>query len=392
MKILFITHYDNMYGANQALFHLALLLKTKYGEEPVVVVPAKGGMAERLSETGIPVILHPVTQWQAVYSTPLRFLIKKIKRKKRLEQEVESLYQKLCDEENFGTKPDLIYSNSSVIGTGAMLAEKLRCRHIWHIREFSWEHFHMKYFYSKKRVCQLYEQSECLVTISDALKENYRKRYPDAKIRRVYDGVSGEYLVKDKEPVERPVRFCYIGYLFPMKHQDQILEACECLDREGYAQYEVWLVGDGRDAYKDRLQRKIRQAGLSRVKMTGYRTDVHELLETMDVGLIASEYEGFGLVTVEYMLHGMPVIGRNSGGTPEIIMDRTTGYLYDDTEGLVAAMKRLIQHPEKIGQMGRAGKERAKECFSEERNAEEIACLIYESRKTTDHATAKMGG
>lgn len=381
MKILFITHYDNMYGANKALFSLALLLKTKYGEEPVVVVPAEGGMAEQLRKVGIQVIFHSVTQWQAVYSTPLRFLVKKIRRKKKLMQEVDSLYQLICDEEVFGQKPDLIYSNSSVIGTGAMLAEKLGCRHIWHIREFSWEHFHMKYFYPEQRVCELYEQSECLVTISDALKDNYQQKYPNAMIRRIYDGVSGKYSVKSKDPAERPLRFCYIGYLFPMKHQEQILEACECLNREGLTEYEVYLVGDGRDAYRDRLQRKIRQAGLSQVKMTGYRTDVHELLDTMDVGLIASEYEGFGLVTVEYMLHGMPVIGRNSGGTSEIIKDQVTGYLYDETSGLVKAMKCLLQHPEKIGQMGMAGEERARECFSEERNAEEIVRLIYENHK-----------
>ncbi len=381
MKILFITHYDNMYGANKALYHLALLLKTKYGEEPVVVVPAEGGMAEKLTEAGIQVILHPVTQWQAVYSTPLRFLVKKIRRRKRLEQEVDSLYQTLCDEDAFGQKPDLIYSNSSVIGTGAMLAEKLGCRHIWHIREFSWEHFHMKYFYPEKRVRELYEQSECLVAISDALGDACRKKYPEARVRRIYDGVSGEYPVKREEPAERPIRFCYVGYLFPMKHQEQILEACECLNRDGCTSYEVYLVGDGRSGCRDRLQKRIERAGLSQVRMTGYRTDVHELLDTMDVGLIASEYEGFGLVTVEYMLHGMPVIGRNSGGTPEIIRDRVTGYLYDETEELVDAMKCLMQHPEKIRQMGEAGAERAKAYFSEERNAEEIACLISRAER-----------
>lgn len=380
MKILFITHYDTMYGANNALFRLALLLKTKYGEEAAVVVPAEGGMAERLAEAGIQVIFHPVTQWQAVYSTPLRFLVKKIRRRKKLLEEVDSLYHKLCDEECFGKKPDLIYSNSSVIGTGAMLAERLDCRHIWHIREFSWEHFHMKYFFAAKRVRELYERSECLVAISDALKDNYQKRYPDARVRRIYDGVSGEYPVRVNGPADRPIRFCYVGYLFPMKHQEQIIEACECLNREGMTQYEVYLVGDGRDAYRNRLQRKITKAGLSQVRMTGYRADVNELLETMDVGLIASEYEGFGLVTVEYMLHGMPVIGRNSGGTPEIVRDRATGYLYEDTGGLVNAMKRLMQHPEEIRRMGAAGAARAKECFSEERNAEEIARLIQESR------------
>lgn len=382
MKILFITHYDNMYGANKSLYHLAVLLKMKYGEEPVVVVPSEGGMAEQLSEAGIQVIFHPVTQWQAVYSTPIRFLVKKIRRRKRLIQEVDSLYRMLCNEAVFGRKPDLIYSNSSVIGTGAMLAEKLQCRHIWHIREFSWEHFHMRYFFQKKRVCELYEQAECLVAISDALKDNFQQIYPNAKIRRIYNGVSGEYSIDKRNQEGRPMRFCCIGYLFPMKHQESILEACEYLNREGITEYEVYLVGDGKDGYRERLQRKIQQAGLSQVKMTGYRADVHELLDTMDVGLIASEYEGFGLVTVEYMLHGMPVIGRNSGGTPEIIKDQVTGYLYDNMQGLVDAMKYLMQHPEKIGQMGMAGAERARKCFSEERNAEEIACLIHENHKS----------
>lgn len=382
MKILFITHYDNMYGANKSLYHLAVLLKMKYGEEPVVVVPSEGGMAEQLSEAGIQVIFHPVTQWQAVYSTPIRFLVKKIRRRKRLIQEVDSLYRMLCNEAVFGRKPDLIYSNSSVIGTGAMLAEKLKCRHIWHIREFSWEHFHMRYFFQKKRVCELYEQAECLVAISDALKDNFQQKYPNAKIRRIYNGVSGEYSIDKRNQEGRPMRFCCIGYLFPMKHQEDIIEACEYLNREGYTEYEVYLVGDGREAYRERLQRKIQQAGLTQVKMTGYRADVHELLDTMDVGLIASEYEGFGLVTVEYMLHGMPVIGRNSGGTPEIIKDQVTGYLYDNMQGLVGAMKYLMQHPEKIGQMGMAGAERARKCFSEERNAEEIACLIHENHKS----------
>ena len=383
MKILFITHYDNMYGANRALFKLVSLLKNEYGEEPVVLIPAEGELSKQLSEMGISVLIHPVTQWQGVYSAPVLFAIKKHIRRKRLEREIDDLYEKIVAE-----KPDLIYSNSSVIGTGAILAERLGCRHIWHIREFSREHFNMRYFYHKKRVRMLYEQADCLVAISEALKNNYEKKYPNARIRRIYDGVSGEYNIQKENPEKRPMRFCYVGYLFPMKHQEQVLEACERLNASGFTGYELYIVGNGTENYQNKLRKKIEKAGLSQVKMTGYRSDVQELLNTMDIGIIASEYEGFGLVTVEYMLHEMPVIGRNSGGTPELIADTVTGYLYDDVEGLTAAMKRLMQNPAKVETMGKAGLQRAKEYFTEERNAEEIIKLIRNNQNNVPNVLA----
>lgn len=407
MKILFITHYDNMYGANKALFKLVILLKKEYGEEPVVLIPAEGELSQRLTESGVKVMIHPVTQWQGVYSTPVRFMVKKYLRKRRLEREIDELYEKVKTE-----KPDLIYSNSSVIGTGAMLAERLGCRHIWHIREFSKEHFNMRYFYNKSRVRSLYEQADCLVAISEALKDNYAAKYPNAKIRRIYDGVSGdpaslasehaanadlecckhglasECDVLKENPGKHHMRFCYVGYLFPMKHQEQVLEACERLNASGFTGYELYIVGNGAEHYQNKLKKKIEKAGLSQVTMTGYKSDVQEFLNTMDIGIIASEYEGFGLVTVEYMLHGMPVIGRNSGGTPELIVDTVTGYLYDDVEGLTAAMKRLMENPAKVESMGEAGRKRAKEYFTEEKNAEEIIKIIRNDQNSVTNTLA----
>lgn len=376
IKIVFITHYDNMYGANRAMYHLMVRLKKEYGEEPVVIIPAEGEMTRCLAEEGIRYHVHSVTQWQAVYSGPVRFLVKKMIRKRNISRELISL-TKLCKAE----QPDCIYSNSSVIGIGAMLAEKIGCRHIWHIREFSKEHFHMRYFYPRKRVCRLYEQADCLVTISDALKKNYMKKYPKAKIVRIYDGVS--IVAADRESFfeKRPVRFCYVGYLFPMKHQEQVLEACKLLNNAGFTDYELYLVGGGKEEYQRLLRTKIKTEQLHQVKLTGYIDDVHALLNTMDIGIIASEYEGFGLVTVEYMLHGMPVIGRNSGGTPEIILDAVTGYLYDETEELYQAMKQLMQSPDQVRKMGEAGRKRAKECFTEEKNAQTVAELIQKVQK-----------
>lgn len=379
MKILFITHYDNMYGANQALYRLIRCLKTVHEEEPMLVIPATGEMTEEMDKLGVPCLISPITQWQGVYTTPGRFLIKKMIRRKAIAREVESLYLQLKDQ-----NIDVIHSNSSVIGTGAMLASKLGCRHIWHIREFSREHFHMKYFYGMRMVRRLYESADYVIAISDALKMNYLEKYPKANIIRIYDGVNWNF-VEETQTKERaldaPIRFCYLGYLFPMKHQLEVLEGCRQLNQSGFTNYEFWLIGDGKEKYQKKLRKMIKQYNLTQVKMPGYVENAALLLNTMDVGVIASEYEGFGLVTVEYMLHGLPVIGYRSGGTVEIIQDGITGCLVHSREEFVAAMKYMMENQERRTRMGEAGKERAKVCFTEEQNASLIAQVYEKIRK-----------
>ena len=78
------------------------------------------------------------------------------------------------------------------------------------------------------------------------------------------------------------------------------------------------------------------------------------------------------------MLKGLPVLGKRSGATPEIVLDRETGLLYDNTEELADNMKTLM-NDKKLGlHMGKKGLERAKNCFSEESNAEQIINIYRE--------------
>ena len=401
MKLLFLTHYDNMYGANRALFQLMKGLMEKPGTEITLVIPAEGEMTEAVSRLGISYVICGMTQWQAVYKSPLRFLVKRHLRRKQIQKELEELTRRF-EKENI----DVIHSNSSVIGTGAMLAKRLGCRHVWHIREFSKEHFHMEYFYSKSYVKQLYEQADFLITISDSLKENYRKKYPKANVVRIYDGVSPEEKIEEKigekhkagdnrrieemkEAVgkcqadkqteknkgQKPLRFVYVGYLFPMKHQMDVIEASYLCKQQGFHNFEIHFIGGGKPEYSEKLETRARKLGLKNIRFLGYRSDVWELLKQMDVGIIASEYEGFGLVTVEYMLNHLPVIGRNSGGTAEIIEDGLTGCLYDSVEELAEAMKYMMLQEDRGRQMGEKGRERALLHFTQGQNTEAMLKL-----------------
>lgn len=371
MKVLFLTHYDNMYGANVALYKLLLRLKKDCGIAPLVAIPAEGVFTQRLKEEGIPYYICPMTQWQGVYSSALRFAVKKCIRKRKIKKEVDELVTWLKDK-----KIEAIHSNSSVIGTGAMLAKRLGCKHIWHIREFSEEHFNMRYFYPKKMVKQYYEEARYLITISDALRENYEMKYPKANIVRVYDGVNQKGYAERKRASDDKIRFCYVGYLFPMKHQLEVVKACKKLMDQGIRNFELYLLGNGKKEYTDLLTDYIEKEKMQDfVKMPGYVSEVSAYLEQMDVGVIASEYEGFGLVTVEYMLHELPVIGYAGGGTEEIIEDGVTGCLYRNEEELLLAMKDMMAHKDKRIGMGLAGMQRAKKYFSEEQNVEKVAEL-----------------
>lgn len=375
MRILFLSHYDNMYGANRALLDLILGLKREGKHEAILVLPAEGELTERLKEEGVEYYICPVTQWQAIYREPISFALKKRKRLKAIVAETQELYEHFKDR-----GIDLIHSNSSVIGSGAMLAERLGCKHVWHIREFSREHYGMRYFCPAWMVKHYYEAADRLVVISDALKENYAEKYPGARIERIYDGVEKRPQPAEEKEEGPLVRFVYVAYLFPKKQQLELLKAFAELKEENVRDFSLVLAGGGDAAYEKKLRAFIKKKGLCEAELAGFVSDVPSLLRDSDVGIMASDHEGFGLVTVEYMLAGLPVIGYDSGATPEIVKDGETGILYRDREGLKRAVKTLLRNVRERRNMGHAAYWRAVRMFSAEANT----AAIQELYRTLD--------
>jgi len=378
-----------MYGANRALLDLVLGVKASGEYEPVVVIPAEGDFTDILRSNDIEYFICGITQWQAVYREPVSFAIKKKKRLAAIERETDILYEHFKD-----AGIDIIHSNSSVIGTGALLAERLGCEHIWHIREFAREHYGMRYFYPGDRVSKLYGKAKCLIAISDAVSDNCKKKYPHAKVIRVYDGVAADRKVPEEEISDtayhkrsdrEKTEFLYTGYLFPAKHQLDVIKAAALLKKKNKSGFHITLAGDGDPAYRKKLETCIRKNGLEdNVTISGFVKDVKRLLAEADVGIIASEYEGFGLVTVEYMLAGLPVIGRRSGATPEIVSDGESGILYDDINGLADAMNRLMDDKKLAGEMGVKGEKRAKALFTDTDNLTQIMQVYDNGNKEKD--------
>jgi glycosyltransferase involved in cell wall biosynthesis len=98
-------------------------------------------------------------------------------------------------------------------------------------------------------------------------------------------------------------------------------------------------------AYVPMLRRRIEALGLAgRVHFTGYRENMPEVYAGLDVVVNAARREAFGMVVVEPMACGVPVIGTRAGGIPEIIQNGRNGFLFEpeDAAGLAIHLQALM--------------------------------------------------
>jgi N-acetyl-alpha-D-glucosaminyl L-malate synthase BshA len=125
------------------------------------------------------------------------------------------------------------------------------------------------------------------------------------------------------------------------------------------------LIGDGPE--RPRVLLRAEELGVrDRVVFLGKHTSVHELLSCADLFLLPSASESFGLVALEAMACGAPVVASNVGGLPEVIDHGTTGYMFDvgDIEGMAEAGLRIMGDDDHWRSLSKAGRAVAVERFS----------------------------
>lgn len=122
------------------------------------------------------------------------------------------------------------------------------------------------------------------------------------------------------------------------------------------------LVGRDDEAYGIEVKSLANRLGLSsRIRFSGFQDNVQPYLEAMDLFVLASRSEGLGIVLLEAMALGKPIVATRVGGIPEIVEDGLTGVLVppEDPESLAVAIIDVVRNPTKLQAMGRAGKLRA---------------------------------
>jgi glycosyltransferase involved in cell wall biosynthesis len=122
-----------------------------------------------------------------------------------------------------------------------------------------------------------------------------------------------------------------------------------------------------RGDYDEILRKRAANLGLSRaVIFTGMRSDIPSIYLAADIFCLPAEDEPFGLVFVEAMVARLPVVACRSGGVPEVVVDRETGFLSEvgDAEGLAGILLSLLGDGELRRRMGEAARNRALTTFA----------------------------
>lgn len=134
------------------------------------------------------------------------------------------------------------------------------------------------------------------------------------------------------------------------------------------------------DVYKRGILQAARTDPLLRDRLLylGYRADVERVIAAADVVVCSSHFESFGMVNIEAMACGRPVVSTNRGGPSETVVHGETGLLVapGDPDGLAAAALALLRDPARRAQMGAAGRARVERLFSAESSGARFAQVI----------------
>lgn len=369
-----------MLGANRAMLAMIKDLRERYHVESTVLMPAveDGNLAEVLEKEGFPYLIEPMKMWVMPLNAKHEWL-RSISAQIKTFFLSKSILKKIKNE-HF----DLIYTNNSTVQYGAVIARKRHLPHVWHIREFGRYHYDYDYSFPYRKRLRYFSETDQVVAISDAIAEYAKKELcPGADIKRVYDGIAISKQQRIEWNRSMPLRIVYVAALQSGKNQLELIKAAEKLWDQGIKDFEIHLVGDGAE-YRAELEMYVAQHRLSDcIQFHGYRDDVEQMLDTMDVGVICSKAEGFGLVTCEYMAASMPVAGADSGATPELIEDGETGFIYKpgDVRMLAEHLKKWIENRELMEQMGKKAYRRVQDHFTLQRHSDEMYAVFEKCLK-----------
>ncbi|MEQ8766563.1 MAG: glycosyltransferase family 4 protein [Planctomycetota bacterium] len=231
-----------------------------------------------------------------------------------------------------------------------------------------------------------------IACVSRVTRDAYRRvDVPEDRLELIENAVAASRMVPRLGGAELRLRLGipeaatvagWVGRLTPSKGPEVFLEAAAIVARRHPGLHFV-LVGDAEifDAnrdYESELLRLTRDLGLcERVSFTGFLEDVASAYDAFDISVVTTRDEGFGLVGVESMLAGLPIVSSRIGAIPDILDHERTALLVTPgaPRAVADALTRLIENPEEARRLGDAARQSAQERFAPERQARSFEAL-----------------
>lgn len=159
--------------------------------------------------------------------------------------------------------------------------------------------------------------------------------------------------------LQRPI-FLFVGHIIPRKGLPTLLKACAILQKRGYENYTLVAVGDGEQ--KEELEAFALEHNLSdRIQWAGRISydKIGSYFRGADVFAFPTHEDTWGVVTLEAMLLGKPILCSKGAGTSELVINGENGYVFapDAPEELADLMQKFLDNPDLIAKMGEQSKQ-----------------------------------
>jgi glycosyltransferase involved in cell wall biosynthesis len=216
-----------------------------------------------------------------------------------------------------------------------------------------------------------------IVLVADYLRHDFVSiaRFPVSKLSIIYNGIPIAGPGADFDPVRKrqsvglapdDLAVGIVANFRPPKGYQYFMEAVRIVHKE-LPDVKFLIVGQGEGDIRQKVEDTIKEYGLQdNVKILGFRSDVPELLQIIDLFVLSSISEGLPLAAVEAMAASKPVVATKVGGMAELVQSGTSGYLVPpaDARKLADRMIAVLKDSSLRESMGSAGREIAVSTFS----------------------------
>lgn len=246
----------------------------------------------------------------------------------------------------------------------------------------------------------LYSPVDSMITITDEMRAQVIKYLPLAadRVQRLYLGAPAHSssTLADCNRMRQELNIAPSAFLVGLfgrieepKGQHLLIDALSLLISRGIV-LNVAFIGYAMDGqYFERLKQRVAQEGLTPYcHFLGFHHNPTSIMPCFDTIVLTTRYETFGLVLIEAMHAGVPVVGSAAGGVLEIIEDGKSGLYFrtGDARDLAAKLERLQMDPALRTRLARGGLERAHGCFDENVHFDQLAAHILERLRNNNDA------
>jgi glycosyltransferase involved in cell wall biosynthesis len=332
LQVLYVIH-DARRGGVQSVMLRVIAALDRNRVEPTVLFPFDGPCARELRQLGIRVIADGA-------QLPLLWRFKRF-----------TMIPRLLE---LAKQADIVHLNSVMLALPALVASLSGARTVYHLHELPGK--------IGRLLTAAIMRADCAAFCSQTCADHFAAVRAKKKVVLVNAVQLPEAL--DKPDSGRVPKVVMLGSINHGKGQDLLLDAFALVRNRAELHF-YGNVGLSARSYARTLRAKAAETLAGTVFFHPPTDDISGLLAETDLLVHTSRRESFGMVLVEAMAAGIPVIANNLGGMREVVADGETGYLVEpgNPELLAARIDTLLADPGLRKRMGRAGHERVRERY-----------------------------